>query len=435
MDGRHIPKIRGGRVPPAWLLEHTGRNMHVLGPGADVIDEWLAAGLELPDLETLRRYRLGRIQASLRSAECDAALLFDPINIRYATDTTNMSIWTAHNAVRYALVPADGRVVMFEFSNGEFLSAHSEVIGEVRPATSLEPFYVGDRVAEISARWANEMVDLIDEVARSGGRRLAIDTLSLDGIRALEALSVDLVSGMALMEEARLVKHPEELKAMRCGIAGCHAAIDDMRAIFEPGVSEVALWAELQRSNFLRFGEWVETRLLCSGERTNPWYQEASSKKVEAGELMAFDTDMIAAYGMCVDMSRTWVCGTDRPSGAQLDLHARAQDMIQSNIPLFVPGASYEEITGRMTYPSPDDYNGYTVLAHGVGMADEYPSFFTREVWVRTGYNGVVQAGNVISVEAFVGRRNGGEGVKLEQQVLVGERGPELLTDYPLSLT
>lgn len=430
-----MPKIRGGRVPPAWLLEHTGRNMHVLGPGADVIDEWLAAGLELPDLETLRRYRLGRIQASLRSAECDAALLFDPINIRYATDTTNMSIWTAHNAVRYALVPADGRVVMFEFSNGEFLSAHSEVIGEVRPATSLEPFYVGDRVAEISARWANEMVDLIDEVARSGGRRLAIDTLSLDGIRALEALSVDLVSGMALMEEARLVKHPEELKAMRCGIAGCHAAIDDMRAIFEPGVSEVALWAELQRSNFLRFGEWVETRLLCSGERTNPWYQEASSKKVEAGELMAFDTDMIAAYGMCVDMSRTWVCGTDRPSGAQLDLHARAQDMIQSNIPLFVPGASYEEITGRMTYPSPDDYNGYTVLAHGVGMADEYPSFFTREVWERTGYNGVIQAGNVISVEAFVGRRDGGEGVKLEQQVLVGERGPELLTDYPLSLT
>jgi len=32
-------------------------------------------------------------------------------------------------------------------------------------------------------------------------------------------------------------------------------------------------------------------------------------KPIEKGEIVAFDTDMIGPYGMCVDMSRTWVCG------------------------------------------------------------------------------------------------------------------------------
>ena len=39
-----------------------------------------------------------------------------------------------------------------------------------------------------------------------------------------------------------------------------------------------------------------------------------------------------------------------------------------------------------------------------------------------------------LTVESYVGPRTGGEGVKLENQVLVTEDGLELLTDLPLSL-
>ncbi len=430
---RHFPKIRGGQTPPAWLIEHTERNMHVLGPTPELLAEWRSAGLSLPDLPAIRRYRLQRVREQLRGADCDAALLYDPLNVRYATDTTNMSLWTMHNAVRYAFVPTDGPVIVFEFSDGEFLSAHSDVVDEIRPATSLHPFYTGSRVQEVSRRWAGEVVALLDEHGR-GGRRLAIDMLSLDGIRALEKEGVDLVSGQALVEDARLVKSEDEIHAMRCAVHACERNIDDMRAIFEPGVTEVALWARLQESNFLRFGEWVETRLLSSGLRTNPWYQEASSKVVEAGELMGFDTDLIGAYGMCVDMSRTWLCGGGPPTPAQADLFGRARETIDRNTELFRPGATLREITERLWYPSVEDYNGYTVLAHGVGLCDEYPSIFTRERWDEVGFDDVIQAGFVISVEAFVGRRSGGEGVKLEQQVVVRDSGPELLTHYPLEL-
>ncbi|WP_420443620.1 aminopeptidase P family N-terminal domain-containing protein [Candidatus Poriferisodalis sp.] len=83
---RHRLKIGVARAePPEWLTDHADLNMHALGPGAELEAEWQAAGL------ALRRYRLERVREQLRNADCDAALLYDPVNIRYATDTTNMS--------------------------------------------------------------------------------------------------------------------------------------------------------------------------------------------------------------------------------------------------------------------------------------------------------------------------------------------------------
>lgn len=434
MSRRHVPRIAAHDGPaPDWLVDHTARNRHVLGPSDAVLAEWADAGLRPPDLPAIRHYRLQRVREQLVAHDLDAVLLHDPLNVKYATDTTNMPVWTMHNEVRSCFVPADGPVVVFEFSHGEFLSAHSEVVDEIRPATSFVPFYAGNRSEEIAGRFADEMVDLVRRCQRVGGR-LGIDTLGLEGVRAIEARGIEVVPAMQAMEDARLVKSADELDAVRCAVHACERNIEDMRAIFEPGVSEVELWAELQRSNFLRHGEWVETRLLASGERTNPWYHEAGIKAVADGELMGFDTDMVGAYGMCVDMSRTWRCGDGRPDRAQADVFGRAVEMVETNIPMFRAGRTYREITDELTYPPVEEFNGYTVLAHGVGLCDEYPSFFTREEWPVCGFDGVVEVGNVVSVEAFVGRRDGGEGVKLEEMIVVTEAGPERLTGYPLDL-
>ena len=424
MGPDQFPKIRGGAPPSGWLIEHTALNSHAIGPSSAVLAEWRTAGLTLPDLDAMRRYRLARLRAELARHDVDGILLHDPLNIRYATDTTNMSIWTMHNQVRYAWVPTEGPVLMWEYSDGEFLSAHSGVVDEIRPAISLHPFYTGDRIGEVAGRWAAD----IRSVA---GPRIAVDILSPEGIKALEATGAELLPGQRLMENARVVKGPDEILALRCAVESCRLDIADMRSIFHPGVTEVELWAQLQHSNLLRFGEWVETRLLSSGERTNPWYQEASTKPVAAGELMGFDTDLIGPFGMCVDISRTWLCGDGKPSAAQHDVHSRAVDMIEHNTELFVPGATYREITERLRYPSIDEFNGYTVLAHGTGICDEYPSLYVREKWDATGFDGVIESGNIFSIESFVGRRNGKEGVKLEQQILVTDRGPELLTGSP----
>nr|WP_298411269.1 aminopeptidase P family N-terminal domain-containing protein [uncultured Halomonas sp.] len=81
-----------------------------------------------------RGYHLARVREQLERDDCAAVLLYDPVNIRYATDASNMQVWTAHNAARYALVFADGPVILWEFHNCAHLCDQLETIDEVRAA-------------------------------------------------------------------------------------------------------------------------------------------------------------------------------------------------------------------------------------------------------------------------------------------------------------
>ncbi len=430
---RHRPKVATGKPAPDWLLDHGDLGFHALGPGADIEAEWIAAGLTLPNRASIRQYRLARVREQLRANDCAGALLYDPMNIRYATDTTNMSLWTMHNQVRYVFVATEGPVIVFEYSQGEFLDTHSEVVDEIRAATSFLYFYAGNRIPEIADRWAAELASLVAEHGR-GSTRLAVDSLDIDGVRALERAGLDPFGGMPLLEDARSIKSPDEINAMRCAAHACEQAVGEMRAVFEPGITETALWAKLWDGNFKRYGEWVETRLLSSGPRTNPWYHEASSRVIENGDFMGFDTDLVGAYGACIDVSRTWIAG-DKPATAQmLKTYDLAREQISRNLALHQPGASFHDISRQSWYPPLDEFNRYTCLSHGVGLCDEYPTIYVNELWDSTGYDGELRPGMVMSVESFVGPISGGQGVKLEEQILITETGHELLFNYSIDL-
>ena len=62
----------------------------------------------------MRAYRLGRVREQLARYDFGACVLFDPINIRYATGTRNMALWTQHSPDRYVFVPAEGPVILFD---------------------------------------------------------------------------------------------------------------------------------------------------------------------------------------------------------------------------------------------------------------------------------------------------------------------------------
>ena len=71
---------------------------------ANGADKPLKSPLSLDVLERARDYRIGRLRKLLRENNCAAAILYDPVNIRYALDSPNMQVWSLHNPVRYALV-------------------------------------------------------------------------------------------------------------------------------------------------------------------------------------------------------------------------------------------------------------------------------------------------------------------------------------------
>jgi Xaa-Pro dipeptidase len=402
-----------------------------LGPGSLAVAEWQALGIELPDVSAMRSYRLARLRAQLAERDYAGIVVTDPINVRYATDSTNFQVWCLHNPVRYAFVATAGPVIVFDFHGCDHLSAHLDLVDEVRPGRGWYFFKSGDRIAEHAKVWAAEIADLV-QAHGGGNRRLAIDHVNPEGVEALEALGISVHEGQAVMEVARAIKSADEIKAMRCALATCETAMQVMQQHLRPGVTEQELWAHLHAENVKRGGEWIETRLLASGPRTNPWFQECASRPIAAGDLVAFDTDLIGPYGYCADISRTWRCGEGRASDAQVDLYRRAREQIAYNLELVRPGLGFQELSKR-AFALPERYaaNRYSTIAHGVGLCDEYPAIYYPKDAAESGYDGVLEAGMTICVESYIGEAGGAEGVKLEEQLLVTEAGCEVLSRYP----
>src|SRR4029077_20239525 len=138
-----------------------------------------------------------------------AAIFFDPINIRYATGSRNMAVWTLHNAARWLFLPTEGGSVLFDFHGCDHLSEGLETIGEVRPARGWF-FYAGGNKGEAKAkRFGAEMASLVKE--RCGAnRRVAVDRLDVLGMHALEAEGLQLFDAQEPIEHARAIKSDDE---------------------------------------------------------------------------------------------------------------------------------------------------------------------------------------------------------------------------------
>lgn len=399
-------------------------------PALRVQSAVLSKELPLPNLDVIRAYRLQRIRAKLAELDYAGMIALDPLNIRYATDSRNMQVWSLHNPMRYCFIATEGPVVLFEFMRCMHLSQHLPLISEVRPA-QFWSYLATKRVSESAEKWAAELADLVQRYG-GGNKRLAIDRCNPAGTWALERLGIEICDGEEVMELARAIKCDEEINAMRCAIAVCEEAMQVMRRRLEPGITEQQLWAYLHSESIARGGEWIETRLLTSGPRTNPWYQECSDRVIEAGDLVSFDTDLIGPYGMCADISRTWLCGDGPPTSEQQQLYQIAYQQIRHNQNLLKAGKSYREVV-EQSYVLPSDYlpNRYTLVFHGVGLADEYPTVAYLEDQASLGVDGILQPNMVVCVESYVGRVGGKEGVKLEEQILITETGAEVLSAYP----
>lgn len=444
--GRHRRKITPYEIPEhpgpnatseeleSWSrAKAANHNQHVIGYGKLAETEWGNAGLGAdPDMLAMREYRVSRIREQLRARDLAGIYLYDPLNVRYATDTTNMQIWTMHNPVRACFIATDGPVILYDFHNCEHLSDHSEVVDEVHSGVAWFYFEAGNRTDEFAEKWAKVTADLVHQHG-GGNKRLAFDQIDSHGIPYLNKEGVDVIYGEDLMEEARKIKSVDELICMRRAIVSCEASMQVMENGLTPGMTENDLWAILHAENIRRGGEWIETRLLASGPRTNPWFQESSARVIEAGDLVSFDTDLIGTYGFCCDISRTWLAGDGEPSKEQRDLYCMALEQINFNRELLGPGVSFYDLTHKAKNLSSEYLpNRYGVLYHGVGLCDEYPSIRYPIDWEHHGYTGVLEPGMVLCVESYIGKNGGHEGVKLEDQILITETGYEQLSQYPL---
>ena len=55
-------------------------------------------------------------------------------------------------------------------------------------------------------------------------------------------------------------------------MTGAEAAVAAVRDAIRPGISEIELFSVLYGEVIRQGGEFIATRLLTSGQRTNPWF-------------------------------------------------------------------------------------------------------------------------------------------------------------------
>ena len=407
-----------------------------IGPTQLAFAEWQAAGLTLPNLDRMREFRWKRLVQSLVDRDYGGILMFDPLNIRYATDTTNMQLWNSHNPFRACLICADGHMVVWEYKNSPFLVTFNPLVKELRSGASFFYSVTGDKGEDSATSFAGQ----VDEVMRAHAgtnRRLAVDKIMVAGLRALERAGFDVLEGEEVTERSRAIKGPDEILAMRCAHHACETAIAEMERQTRArvplgGMSEDDVWSVLHAENIRRGGEWIETRLLASGPRTNPWFQECGPRLIGNNEIVAFDTDLIGSYGICIDISRTWWVGDQRPSNAMISAMHHARDHIDTNMAMLKPGVTIRELTHN-GHQLDDQYwkQKYSCKMHGVGLCDEWPFVPYPDGWVEGAFDVALEPGMTLCVEALVSPEGGDFSIKLEDQVVITDTGYENLTRYP----
>ncbi len=384
------------------------------------------------DLVAVRTYRQQRVRQKMAEYGVDAVILSDPVNIRYATGTRNMQVFSMRNAPSRYLLLTQNRSILFEFTGCLHLGEGYETVDEVRPSKTASFVAAGPHIAERERTWVAEMADTIHELTGLKDATVGLERLNAGTAIALKEAGLNVVDAQQPVEMARAIKSPEEMKCVITSLRATEIGVGKLREAIRPGLTEAELWSVLHKSIIAQNGDYVETRLLNAGARTNPWFQETSDNVIGANELIALDTDVVGCHGYYADFSRTFHSGPDRPTDTQRELYKVAYEQVHYNMGILKPGMSFREYADR-AWNIPDRYyaNRYYLSAHGCGMTGEYPYLYHHGDFPDAGYDGVVEPGMTLCVESYIGEDGAKEGVKLEQQVLITETGIETLSRFP----
>jgi len=378
----------------------------------------------------LRAGRLARLREMMVDEDYAALVLFDPNNQRYATGSRNMFGYFLRNSTRYIYVPVQGPIILFEYPGSEHVSMWLETIDDHR-VSKVVWSAVNQRDGLSSDPFGAEIADLV-RARGTGNAKVGLDRAAVNLVRSLEAEGLQAVDCMQDTLHCRRIKTPEEIACLAQSVAGTEAAVYEVEQAIKPGVTENELFAVLYGNVIRQGGEFIETRLLNSGPRTNPWFNEASDRTVRPGELIALDTDTIGCHGYYCDFSRTFHAGPGRPSAYQKELYRMAYDQIHCNMDLLRPGLSYRELSEK-AWKIPERFydRRYPSIIHGVGLHGETPLVAHQGDFDKYSKDGVLEPGMVVSVESYIGEVDAMDGVKLEEQVVITETGIAKMSRYP----
>ncbi|HTF49960.1 MAG TPA: Xaa-Pro peptidase family protein [Pseudonocardia sp.] len=350
--------------------------------------------------------RRDALRALLRTAELDALLVTDLVNVRY------LSGFTGSNAA--LLVPADGERGTRLATDGRYTTQAAAEVPDV-------PVLIERACARA----------LVADAGAAGIRRLGFESghLTVDAHAALLEVARDngeleLRRAPGLVQRLRAVKDETEIEALRTACAAADAALADLIAAggLRPGRTEREVAADLEQRmrQHGADGPAFDTIVAAGANSAIPHHQPTDAVLAE-GDLVKMDFGALRG-GYHSDMTRTVVLG--RPTDWQRELYelvAAAQAAGRAALGVGVEVASVDAAARDVITEAGRGAEFSHGLGHGVGLEiHEAPALSATGA-------GTLASGMAVTVEPGVYLAGRG-GVRIEDTLVVRPDGAELLT-------
>ncbi|MGH3036498.1 MAG: M24 family metallopeptidase [Gaiellaceae bacterium] len=345
--------------------------------------------------------RIDRLRGELGGLGARTFLVTNSVNVRYLTgfDSSNAAL----------LVGGDRLVVA---TDGRYVEAARGLDGvEVHAADRDVLAWLGGRLGELA----------------EGPVAFEADTVTVAGHEALSANGAALLPASGVVLELRSMKDEGELEAIRRAGRITTAAYE--RLAREPLVgrteADVAWWMERalrdKGADALAFPV-----IVASGPNSALPHHHPGEREIGAGETVIVDAGALVD-GYCADCTRTFATG---PLPEELrQAYALCRSAQEHALAAVRPGATARDLDAIARTEVEESGLAPVVhgLGHGVGLeVHELPV-------LRPTSTDVLAAGNVVTVEPGV-YLTGVGGVRIEDLVVVGEEGPEVLTAFTKDL-
>ncbi|HEY3413069.1 MAG TPA: Xaa-Pro peptidase family protein [Armatimonadota bacterium] len=351
--------------------------------------------------------RLNALRAKFDSAGIDALYVSNIVNVRYLTGftgSTAMLFVTRDNAFTYV----DSRY---------WLQAESQVTGA--------------EVVRCGVAVTNEA---LESVAALPVERLGYEAGNLT-VSALDKLSaklpdMQLVKTDGLVEGLRLVKDASEVAAVQAACALTDALFEEILGFIKPGVREVDIALELEYRMRKRGAQEVGfASIIASGANGAKPHAGASDKAVESGDLLTMDFGA-RLNGYNSDITRTVAVGAI--SDEQRAVYGVVLKAQETAVAALRPGVSCVE-ADKVARDIIAEAGYGENFGHGLGHSLGLDVHDGARLSPLADPESVVQAGEIWTIEPGI-YIPGWCGVRIEDDVLVTEDGPVLLTHAPKGL-
>ena len=367
--------------------------------GGDLVSSFLYMAT-FPESTSSIRARQERLRALMETRHHPFLLVTNLTNVRYLTGFTG-SAGILLLGPQQAILWVDPRYTLQAHQQAEGVDVVEERKGILKAAAK---WLRKSRVREAAYEAANLTCQQYEELRKEGGDRLA---LKMAG---------------EMIEELRVVKDRGEIDAIRAAAKVTAEVFAEVMPQIRPGVMERDLAAEVEYRMRKKGAEGAafET-IVASGSQSAHPHARPSSKTLQESELVILDLGAIL-NGYSADMTRTAFLG--EPSrrvrklySAVLEAQTRAVQAVQDAVP-----AGHIHSTARRVLATYGLARYFThSTGHGVGLEiHERPRLRKGEVTR-------LRSGSVVTVEPGVYLEGLG-GIRIEDTVLVGPVGPEVLT-------